>query len=169
MNLIINNYSNNLIKNEDYLSFKFKGEIENYIEILSNNIVITNIEGYDFIKSYRESMTIIVITKNILNDKSILTAYSFDHAAVKASNLQLDDVKQGISMKEVFVIGSKEIYRESIDWIDILYHRYVDIKIENNEYIPFINFDKQLLKYNRLNIVESDDFYFTLTNRSELK
>lgn len=135
ISLIVARAKNNAIGKNNDLLWKIKDDLRLFKRTTKGHVVIHGRKSFESIGKPLPNRTNIVITRNKdYNAKGAFVAYSLNEA--------LDLAKKLEQKEEIFILGGAEIYKQSLEIVDVMYLSEVDAVFEDADaFFPEINLE----------------------------
>ena len=125
ISLIVACSKNRVIGNKGQIPWKIKGEQKRFRELTTGNVVIMGRKSFEEIGKPLKNRT----TKVVSNSKSFNEQNCFTVGSLKAAiNL--------FPNREIYIAGGERIYREAIEFVDVMYITEIDKIYEGDTYFP---------------------------------
>lgn len=128
--LIVAKASNNVIGDKNNLIWHLPNDLKHFKNLTTGHPIIMGRKTYESLGRPLPNRTNIIITRdqNFIDDQIIIT-HSLEQALAKANEIQED----------VFVIGGGEIYKQAMEYVDVIYLTEVHHEFNGDTYFPEID------------------------------
>lgn len=128
--LIVAKASNNVIGDKNNLIWHLPNDLKHFKNLTTGHPIIMGRKTYESLGRPLPNRTNIIITRdqNFIDDQIIIT-HSLEQAFAKANEIQED----------VFVIGGGEIYKQAMEYVDVIYLTEVHHEFNGDTYFPEID------------------------------
>lgn len=128
--LIVAKASNNVIGDKNNLIWHLPNDLKHFKNLTTNHPIVMGRKTYESLGRPLPNRTNIIITrdKNFYDEKVEIT-YSLEQALAKAKEINED----------VFVIGGGEIYKQAMEFADMVYITEVHHEFDGDTYFPEID------------------------------
>lgn len=128
--LIVAKASNNVIGDKNNLIWHLPNDLKHFKTITTGHPIIMGRKTYESLGRPLPNRTNIIITRDqsFIDDKIIVT-HSLDQALEKAKDINED----------VFIIGGGEIYKQAMEYVDVIYITEVHHEFNGDTYFPEID------------------------------
>jgi len=128
--LIVAKASNNVIGDKNNLIWHLPNDLKHFKNLTTGHPIIMGRKTYESLGRPLPNRTNIIITRdqNFIDDQIIIT-HSLEQALAKANEIQED----------VFVIGGGKIYKQAMEYVDVIYLTEVHHEFNGDTYFPEID------------------------------
>lgn len=128
--LIVAKASNNVIGDKNNLIWHLPNDLKHFKNLTTGHPIIMGRKTYESLGRPLPNRTNIIITRdqNFIDDQIIIT-HSLEQALAIANEIQED----------VFVIGGGEIYKQAMEYVDVIYLTEVHHEFNGDTYFPEID------------------------------
>ena len=128
--LIVAKASNNVIGNKNNLIWHLPNDLKHFKTITTGHPIIMGRKTYESLGRPLPNRTNIIITRDqSFSDDKIIVTHSLDQALEKAKDINED----------VFIIGGGEIYKQAMEYVDVIYITEVHHEFNGDTYFPEID------------------------------
>lgn len=128
--LIVAKASNNVIGDKNNLIWHLPNDLKHFKTITTGHPIIMGRKTYESLGRPLPNRTNIIITRDqSFSDDKIIVTHSLDQALEKAKDINED----------VFIIGGGEIYKQAMEYVDVIYITEVHHEFNGDTYFPEID------------------------------
>ncbi len=157
--IIVAKSKNNVIGNKGDLPWRLSSDLKNFKQLTINKPIIMGRKTFQSLPKLLPNRSHFVISRDFNFCPKGAMVYSNLELAINAAKA----FALKTSQTEIFIIGGGEIYRQSIEFADIIYLSIVNCQIEGDTFFP--NIDEKnwkIIEENHFPKAINDDYDFIL-------